>query len=667
MDRRYRQPATTLRVGGLIRDAPPELCFGISAVFHYLGPSFAVLLFARVEVLGVAWMRIASAAIIFAAWRRPWRTLAALDPGGRRLLIAWGVVLVVMNACFYTAISRLPLNTVAAIEFLPVIALAALGARSRRNLLALVLAVGGVYVLTDVHLVAEPIGVVFAFAVLFALYIVLADRVAKRPRLSGIDGLACAMLIALVVITPIGDWQAAPALLQPTALLAGIGVGISSSVVPYVTDQLALARLARATYALMVALLPALATVIGIVVLAQIPSWTEVAGVALVIAGVALHRRPAQPANQHASMLRRCRRERQPAHSSTTPRLGANTARGRLLPHRPLRQLWRRSGTLAGRIVASDAVSGPDLIGGQRAAFNVPADIAYFNTANLAPQLHAVRAAGEAALERRGQPWTISAADWFSDVERLRSLFGELIGTSGEGVAIVPATSYGFAVAGRNLALRARQHVLVLKDEYPSGIYTWRAAARRSGAQIRTVAREPGQTSTDAVLAALDERVAIVSVPNVHWTDGAVIDLAAIAARSRELGARLVIDGSQSVGAMPLDIEQLRPDFLVSVGYKWLLGPFSVGYLYVAEEHRLGEPLEENWILRSGSEDFARLVDYRDEYQPGARRFDVGQRTKVRDSSSFGGESGLLGGQLRGGIGAGRGIKRHGCRAVMSG
>ena len=280
------------------------------------------------------------------------------------------------------------------------------------------------------------------------------------------------------------------------------------------------------------------------------------------------------------------------------------------------------------RIVASDAVSGPDLIGGQRAAFNVPADIAYFNTANLAPQLHAVRAAGEAALERRGQPWTISAADWFSDVERLRSLFGQLIGTSGEGVAIVPATSYGFAVAARNLALRARQRVLVLKDEYPSGIYTWRAAARRSGAQIRTVAREPGQTWTDAVLAALDERVAIVSVPNVHWTDGAVIDLAAIAARSRELGARLVIDGSQSVGAMPLDIEQLRPDFLVSVGYKWLLGPFSVGYLYVAEEHRLGEPLEENWILRAGSEDFARLVDYRDEYQPGARRFDVGQRTK---------------------------------------
>jgi selenocysteine lyase/cysteine desulfurase len=268
------------------------------------------------------------------------------------------------------------------------------------------------------------------------------------------------------------------------------------------------------------------------------------------------------------------------------------------------------------------------VIDGQRAAFNVPADVAYFNTASLGPQLHSVRAAGEAALERRGQPWSISAADWFVDVERVRSLFAELTGTSDEGIAIVPSTSYGFAVAARNLALGAGECVLVLADEYPSGVYTWRAAARRSGAGVRTVAREPGQTWTDAVLAGLDERVAIVSVPNVHWTDGALIDLAAIAARARELGARLVIDGSQSVGAMPLDLEELRPDFLITVGYKWLLGPFSVGYLYVAEEHRGGEPLEENWILRAGSEDFARLVDYREEYQPGARRFDVGQRTK---------------------------------------
>jgi selenocysteine lyase/cysteine desulfurase len=268
------------------------------------------------------------------------------------------------------------------------------------------------------------------------------------------------------------------------------------------------------------------------------------------------------------------------------------------------------------------------LISSQRPAFNVPADVAYFNTANLAPQLHTVRSAGYAALERRGQPWTISAADWFADVERLRALVASVIGATAAGVALVPATSYGFAVAARNLQLQPGQRVLVLAEEYPSGIYTWRTAARRSDAEMLTVARRPEETWTDAVLAALDERVAIVSVPNVHWTDGALVDLPRIAARSREMGARLVIDGSQSVGAMPLDIDELRPDFLVTVGYKWLLGPFGAGYLYVAEEHRAGEPLEENWILRAGSEDFARLVDYRDEYQPGARRFDVGQRTK---------------------------------------
>jgi inner membrane transporter RhtA len=273
---------------------PPHLYFVVSAVFHYLGPAFAVLLFARVDVLGVAWLRIASAALVFAIWRRPWRALHGLESDGRRLLLGWGVVLAVMNCCFYLSIDRLPLGTVAAIEFLPVIGLAALGARASRNAVALLLAVVGVYLLTDVQLAGEPLGLVFAFAnaVLFALYIVLAHRVAQHGDLSGMDGLGASMLIAAVVVTPLGGWEAAPAFLDPVALLAGVGVGVSSSVIPYVTDQLAMARLARATYALMVSLLPATATVIGIVVLAQIPSAQEVAGVALVIGGVGLHREP---------------------------------------------------------------------------------------------------------------------------------------------------------------------------------------------------------------------------------------------------------------------------------------------------------------------------------------------------------------------------------------
>ncbi len=297
--RRLRGPLAG-RSRTVTTDVPPPAYFVVSALFHYLGPSFAVLLFARVDVLGVAWLRIVSAALIFAVWRRPWRAFAALDRDGRWLLVAWGVVLAVMNACFYTAISRLPLGTVAAIEFLPVIALAALGARSVRNVAALALAVPGVYLLTDVRLRGAALGFAFAFAnaLLFSVYIVLADRVAKRPRLSGLDGLAGAMLIAAIVITPIGGWQAAPAFLDPIALLAGVGVGVSSSVIPYVTDQLAMARLPRATYALMVALLPAIATVVGIVVLGQIPSWVETGGLVLVIAGVALHRPPGSQDDQ---------------------------------------------------------------------------------------------------------------------------------------------------------------------------------------------------------------------------------------------------------------------------------------------------------------------------------------------------------------------------------
>ncbi|MET8388072.1 EamA family transporter [Streptosporangium canum] len=276
--------------------APPWTYFIGSAVFHYLGPAFAVLLFARLAPLGVAALRIWSAALVFALWRRPWRTFARLDAEGRRTIIAWGAVLAAMNVCFYLAIARVPLGTVAAIEFLPVIVLAALGARTARNLVALVAAVGGVYVLTGIRLAGEPLGLVFAFAnaVLFAAYIVLAHRTARRlcdvSGVSGIDGLAAAMLVAGVFVAPVGVWQAAPAVIDPVTLAAGIGVGICSSVIPYVCDQLAMARMARSTYALLVALLPTTATVIGIVVLRQVPSLAELAGVGLVVVSVALHR-----------------------------------------------------------------------------------------------------------------------------------------------------------------------------------------------------------------------------------------------------------------------------------------------------------------------------------------------------------------------------------------
>jgi inner membrane transporter RhtA len=271
---------------------PPQLYFLVSAVFHYLGPAFAVLLFARVEVLGVAFLRIASAAAVFALWRRPWRAVAGLDREERRTLLAWGALLAVMNCCFYLAIDRLPLGTVAAVEFLPVILLAAAGARTLRNGLAVALAAAGVWLLTDVRLVGEPLGVALAFAnaVLFAGYVVLGHRVARRGPTGGIDGVAAAMLVAAVLVTPLAGRAALPAFTDPAALAAGVGVGVSSSVVPYVFDQLAMARLPRASYALLVSLLPATACAVGVLVLAQVPSPAEAAGVALVVAGVALHR-----------------------------------------------------------------------------------------------------------------------------------------------------------------------------------------------------------------------------------------------------------------------------------------------------------------------------------------------------------------------------------------
>ena len=263
----------------------------------------------------------------------------------------------------------------------------------------------------------------------------------------------------------------------------------------------------------------------------------------------------------------------------------------------------------------------------QRELFDIPDDVAYFNCASLSPTLRASREAAEAALDRRARPWRISSDDWFTGSEERRALFARLAGVDPEGVALVPATSYGLAVAAVNLTAGPGRRVLVLADDYPSNRYTWERFAGRTGATLVTVERRDGRTWGEAVLGELDERTAVVAVLATHWTDGGSVDLVAIGERARQAGAALVVDASQALGAAPLDLAAVRPDYLVSVGYKWLLGPFALGYLYVAEPHRDGVPLEENWISRLGSEDFGALVDYQDRYQPGARRFDVGQRT----------------------------------------
>jgi inner membrane transporter RhtA len=290
--------------GKAVDRCPPQSLFLVSAVFHCLGPSFAVLLFARVDVLGVAWLRIAGAGAVFALWRRPWRLADVLDRSAGALLVCLGAVLAAMNTVFYLAIDRLPLATVGATELLGTVGLAALGVRTGRNAAALALTTAGIALLADIRLTGEPLGFVFAFGngALFVLYVVLGHRIANNgigdagddgrdagPR-GGIDQLGAAMLLAIVFVSPVGLAGALPALTHPGLLFAGLGVAICSSVIPYVTDQLAMARLPLTSVALMLALLPMFATLIGAVVLHQIPTRQDLLGVALVAGGVALHR-----------------------------------------------------------------------------------------------------------------------------------------------------------------------------------------------------------------------------------------------------------------------------------------------------------------------------------------------------------------------------------------
>lgn len=273
---------------------PPHTWFGVSAIFHYLGPSFAVLLFPAVGVLGVAWFRIASAAMIFAAITQPWRTIRQAAGRTRLLLLGLGVSLAVMNTSFYLALDKLPMSLVAAMEFVGTIGVALWGLRTGRNAVALMLAVVGVVILIDIKWATDPWGLFWATlnAALFVVYIIFGHKAAEGGASGGVDRLGAAMAIALVVLMPIGFLEAAKAFGSITLIAAGIGVGLCSSVIPYVCDQLAMSRLSRSSFALLLALLPATATVIAAIVLAQIPTLQDIAGVVLVMIGIAVHKSP---------------------------------------------------------------------------------------------------------------------------------------------------------------------------------------------------------------------------------------------------------------------------------------------------------------------------------------------------------------------------------------
>jgi len=258
----------------------------------------------------------------------------------------------------------------------------------------------------------------------------------------------------------------------------------------------------------------------------------------------------------------------------------------------------------------------------QRELFDIPQDVVYLNCAYTSPLPKAVEQAGQAALALQRTPWRLSPECYFASLEGARSAFAGLLGADADGVAVTTSASYGLAVAARNLPLAPGKAVLVLADQFPSNVYPWRRLAKGA---LKTVPRPAEGTWSEAVVAAIGQDVGIVALPHCHWVDGTVFDLAAVRTACDAVGAHLVVDGTQSVGAVPFDLAAIRPDFLAVAGHKWLFAPYSVGFLYVAERWREGEPLEENWLNREGSEEFSRLTEYRDAYRPGARRYDVGE------------------------------------------
>jgi selenocysteine lyase/cysteine desulfurase len=261
----------------------------------------------------------------------------------------------------------------------------------------------------------------------------------------------------------------------------------------------------------------------------------------------------------------------------------------------------------------------------QRAAFAIPRDIHYFNCAYIGPLPLAVSAAVAAGAAIKASPWTYRPSDFFTQIEGYRTHAARLIGATADDIALVPSASYALAIAAKNLPVSAGQTIVVLGEQFPSNYYCWTAKARAARATVRIAQRDPDDDWTAAVLANIDANTAIVAVPHCHWADGRLVDLVAVGAAARAVGAALVLDLTQSLGAMPFDLAAVQPDFAVAAGYKWQLSPYGTGFAYVAPRWQGGEPIEWNWLNRAGSQDFARLIDYTDAYQPGARRFDYGE------------------------------------------
>lgn len=262
----------------------------------------------------------------------------------------------------------------------------------------------------------------------------------------------------------------------------------------------------------------------------------------------------------------------------------------------------------------------------QRQAFIIPDDVCYMNCSYISPLLRCVEEAAIAGLQRRHEPWAITPVDFFEPAEKVRSLFAELVKGEADGVALIPSVSYGIGVATANLPVGRNQSVVILKQQFPSNVYPWEVLCRESGAELRRVAYPENDDLTSAILDCIDESTAVAALPQVHWITGAGIDLVKIREKTRRVGAALVVDASQSLGAASFDVSLVQPDFLVNTGYKGLLGPYGLCFMHISPEWREGVPLEQGWLNRIKSDNFAALTEYQSEYRHGARRYDMGER-----------------------------------------
>ncbi len=260
----------------------------------------------------------------------------------------------------------------------------------------------------------------------------------------------------------------------------------------------------------------------------------------------------------------------------------------------------------------------------QKHLFDIPDDITYLNCAAQSPALKVSFDAGARGLNRKLHPWDPERANLDTEITQARELFGHLIGSAANNIALMTATSYGAAVAAANLSLRPGQNIVLLQDQFPSNYYCWQHLVARDDGTIKTVARPADGDWTRAVLDAINPQTGIVTLPNCHWTDGGRLDLLAIADKVHDVGAAFVIDATQSIGVQGFDVSKLDPDFVVCSAYKWLLSPDSAGFMYVADRHLDGRPVEDNHAGRVGESSMETSAGYGERYQPGAIRFDQG-------------------------------------------